>query len=231
LGADHSFAVRSSATAEDLPAASFAGQQETYLNVQGEEQLLEAVKKCWASLFTDRAVTYRIKNGFDHRAASMAVVVQRMVFPDVSGILFTADPVTGHRRTVSIEAGFGLGEGMVSGIVTADLYKVRDDEIVLKSKLRKRRRGYSPLRVEARKSGNCPPNFGKNRRFRTRRFMSWRPWDDGSKSITVPNRMWNGVWKGMPSTSSKAGPSRPSIPSLPARRANTGSIFRSVTPK
>lgn len=81
LGADHSFAVRSSATAEDLPAASFAGQQETYLNVQGEEQLLEAVKKCWASLFTDRAVTYRIKNGFDHRAASMAVVVQRMVFP------------------------------------------------------------------------------------------------------------------------------------------------------
>ncbi|PRX42614.1 phosphoenolpyruvate synthase [Planifilum fimeticola] len=132
LGTDHAFAVRSSATAEDLPAASFAGQQETYLNVQGEEQLLEAVKKCWASLFTDRGIVYRIRNGFDHKSVSLSVIVQRMVYPEVSGIMFTADPVTGHRRTVSIEAGFGLGEGLVSGIVTADLYKVRDEEIIEK---------------------------------------------------------------------------------------------------
>ena len=158
LGADHSFAVRSSATAEDLPTASFAGQQETYLNVQGEEQLLEAVKKCWASLFTDRAVTYRIKNGFDHRAASMAVVVQRMVFPDVSGILFTADPVTGHRRTVSIEAGFGLGEGMVSGRVTADLYKVRDDEIVLKQ-IAKKEKGIFPAAGGGTEVRDLPSEF------------------------------------------------------------------------
>lgn len=132
LGTEHAYAVRSSATAEDLPTASFAGQQETRLNVRGEEELLEAVKRCWASLFTDRAIVYRIKNGFDHRSVSLSVVVQRMVFPEVSGILFTADPVTGHRRTVSIEAVFGLGEGLASGLVNADLYKVRDDEIVLK---------------------------------------------------------------------------------------------------
>ncbi|MBA4495198.1 phosphoenolpyruvate synthase [Paenactinomyces guangxiensis] len=123
-GTDSAYAVRSSATAEDLPTASFAGQQETYLNVKGEEQLLQAVQKCWASLFTDRAITYRMKNGFSHRKVFLSVVVQQMVFPEVSGIMFTADPVTGHRETVSIDAGFGLGEALVSGIVSADLYQV-----------------------------------------------------------------------------------------------------------
>ncbi|MBA4493385.1 phosphoenolpyruvate synthase [Paenactinomyces guangxiensis] len=131
-GKDHAYAVRSSATAEDLPTASFAGQQETCLNVKGPDQLIEAVKKCWASLFTDRAIVYRANHGFDHRSVFLAVVVQQMVFPDVSGIMFTADPVTGHRRTVSIDAGFGLGEALVSGIVTADLYKVRDNQIIRK---------------------------------------------------------------------------------------------------
>lgn len=144
LGTGHAYAVRSSATAEDLPHASFAGQQETYLNVKGEEPLLKAVKKCWASLFTDRAIVYRLKNGFDHHSVSLAVVVQRMVFPDVSSILFTADPVTGHRRTVSIDAGFGLGEALVSGIVTADLYKVRDNEIIQKQ-IAKKEKGVFPL--------------------------------------------------------------------------------------
>jgi phosphoenolpyruvate synthase/pyruvate phosphate dikinase len=131
-GAEAAYAVRSSATAEDLPTASFAGQQETYLNVKGEEQLLKAVKQCWASLFTDRAITYRIKNGFDHRTVFLSVVVQQMVFPEVSGILFTADPITGHRQTVSIDASFGLGEALVSGIVSADLYQVRSGKIVKK---------------------------------------------------------------------------------------------------
>ncbi len=85
------FAVRSSATAEDLPTASFAGQQDTYLNIVGKEAILQHISQCWASLFTERAITYRIQNGFDHRAVYLSVVVQKMVFPEVAGILFTAD--------------------------------------------------------------------------------------------------------------------------------------------
>jgi len=123
------FAVRSSATAEDLPAASFAGQQDTYLNIIGREAILKHISKCWASLFTDRAVIYRLQNGFDHRQVQLAVVVQKMVFPQVAGILFTADPVTGDRKVLSIDAGFGLGEAMVSGRVNADNYKVCNGKI------------------------------------------------------------------------------------------------------
>ncbi|HTR90808.1 MAG TPA: rifamycin-inactivating phosphotransferase [Trebonia sp.] len=129
LGAQEACAVRSSATAEDLPAASFAGQQDTYLNVIGPDAVLEHVSRCWASLFTERAVTYRLRNGFDHRRVRMAVVVQRMLDPQASGILFTADPVTSNRKIVSIEAGFGLGEALVSGLVNPDRYRVRDGEI------------------------------------------------------------------------------------------------------
>lgn len=124
-GEDKPYAVRSSATVEDLPTASFAGQQETYLNVRGRERLLEAVRDCWASLFTDRAISYRARNGFDHRCVFLAVVVQEMVFPEVSGIMFTADPVTGRRKTIVVDASFGLGEALVSGLVTADHYEVR----------------------------------------------------------------------------------------------------------
>jgi phosphoenolpyruvate synthase/pyruvate phosphate dikinase len=124
------FAVRSSATAEDLPGASFAGQQDTYLNIIGREAILRHISKCWASLFTDRAVIYRIQNGFDHRKVQLSVVVQKMVFPQAAGILFTADPVTGNRKVLSIDAGFGLGEAMVSGLVNADLYKVRNGGII-----------------------------------------------------------------------------------------------------
>jgi rifampicin phosphotransferase len=122
-GPDHAWAVRSSATAEDLPGASFAGQQDTYLNVRGERGLLDAVRNCWVSLFTDRAVLYRARNGFPHRAVALSVVVQRMVDPESSGILFTADPVSGSRTVASIDAGFGLGEALVGGLVDADLYK------------------------------------------------------------------------------------------------------------
>lgn len=122
-------AVRSSATAEDLPGASFAGQQDTFLNVLGTDSILAHIRKCWASLFTDRAVAYRIKNGFGQRRVALSAVVQRMVFPRVSGIMFTADPVSGNRRVVSIDAGFGLGEALVSGVVSADNYRVRDGEI------------------------------------------------------------------------------------------------------
>lgn len=132
LGAGNAYAVRSSATAEDLPTASFAGQQDTYLNVSGAAAILQHVSRCWASLFTERAVIYRLQNGFDHRQAHLAVVVQRMVFPQASGILFTADPVTSNRRVLAIEASFGLGEALVSGLVNADTYKVRAGALIEK---------------------------------------------------------------------------------------------------
>ncbi len=130
LGEKDAYAVRSSATAEDLPTASFAGQQDTYLNIMGKDAILKHISKCWASLFTDRAVTYRIQNGFDHRKVHLSVVVQRMVFPQAAGIMFTADPVTSNRKVLSIDASFGLGEALVSGLVNADIYKVREGRIV-----------------------------------------------------------------------------------------------------
>ncbi|SKC94913.1 pyruvate, water dikinase [Chitinophaga ginsengisegetis] len=123
------FAVRSSATAEDLPTGSFAGQQDTYLNITGKPAILKHISKCWASLFTDRAIIYRIQNGFDHSQVYLSVVIQKMVFPQASGILFTADPVTANRKQLSIDAGFGLGEALVSGLVSADCYKVQEGEI------------------------------------------------------------------------------------------------------
>ncbi|MDR4924833.1 phosphoenolpyruvate synthase [Peribacillus simplex] len=130
FGDEHAYAVRSSATAEDLPHASFAGQQDTYLNIIGVDAILQHISKCWASLFTDRAVIYRMQNGFDHSQVYLSVIVQRMVFPQASGILFTADPITSNRKLLSIDASFGLGEALVSGLVSADCYKVQEDEIV-----------------------------------------------------------------------------------------------------
>jgi len=130
FGEKDAFAVRSSATAEDLPTASFAGQQDTYLNIIGKEAILKHISKCWASLFTERAVTYRIQNDFDHRKVYLSVVVQKMVFPNAAGILFTADPVTSNRKVLSIDASFGLGEALVSGLVNADVYKVHNGEII-----------------------------------------------------------------------------------------------------
>jgi len=116
-------AVRSSATAEDLPEASFAGQQETYLNIQGEIEVVRAVQKCWASLFTARAVYYRKKQGFGTEKVGLCAVVQKMVESEVSGIMFTADP-TGDLEKIIIEAGFGLGETVVSGSITPDNYVI-----------------------------------------------------------------------------------------------------------
>ncbi|CAN5740285.1 phosphoenolpyruvate synthase [soil metagenome] len=132
-GEQPAYAVRSSATAEDLPTASFAGLQDTYLNIVGSAAILRHVSRCWASLFTERAVSYRLRNGVDHRKVHMAVVVQQMVFPQAAGVLFTADPVTSNRKIASVEASFGLGEALVSGLVNADVYKVRDGEVVAKA--------------------------------------------------------------------------------------------------
>ncbi|MDX3095463.1 phosphoenolpyruvate synthase [Streptomyces sp. ME19-03-3] len=133
LGEQDPYAVRSSATAEDLPTASFAGQHDTYLDIVGPAAILRHVSRCWASLFTERAVTYRARNGIDHRTVHMAVVVQRMVHPHAAGILFTADPVTGNRKVATVDAGFGLGEALVSGRVNPDVFTVRDGAVVAKA--------------------------------------------------------------------------------------------------
>ncbi|MER5480374.1 rifamycin-inactivating phosphotransferase [Streptomyces sp. NPDC002734] len=138
-GEGAAYAVRSSATAEDLPTASFAGQQDTYLNVLGPADVLRHVGRCWASLFTERAVAYRRRNGIDHRAVDMAVVVQRMVVPEASGVLFTADPVTGNRKVSTVEAVLGLGEALVSGLVDPDAFTVRGGRIVTRTVGAKRR--------------------------------------------------------------------------------------------
>ncbi|MBU3866750.1 phosphoenolpyruvate synthase [Streptomyces sp. 4503] len=139
FGEQAACAVRSSATAEDLPTASFAGQQDTYLNVVGPTAILQHISRCWASLFTERAVSYRRRNGIDHRTVHMAVVVQQMVFPHASGILFTADPVTGNRKVATVDAGFGLGEALVSGLVNPDVFTVRDGEVVARTIAAKQR--------------------------------------------------------------------------------------------
>src|SRR5262245_10752945 len=133
LGSQAAYAVRSSADAEDLPTASFAGQHDTYLNVVGRAAILQRVSRCWASLFSERAVTYRLRNGVDNRKIRMAVVVQHMVFPQAAGILFTADPVTGNRKVAAVEASVGLGDALVSGLTNADAYKVRDGRIIAKA--------------------------------------------------------------------------------------------------
>lgn len=147
FGESNAYAIRSSATAEDLPTVSFAGQQDTYLNIIGKASILEQISKCWASLFTERAVTYRLQNGFDHRKVQLSVIVQQMVFPQTSGILFTADPISGHREVLSIDASFGLGEALVSGLVNADSYKVRDGKIM------DRKISSKKLAISARKEG------------------------------------------------------------------------------
>jgi phosphohistidine swiveling domain-containing protein len=146
---DTPVAVRSSATAEDLPFASFAGQQDTYLNVVGRDAVLAAVVRCWASLWTDRAVVYRATNGIDHRTVRLAVVIQRMVAAEVAGVLFTANPVTGRRRQAVIDASPGLGEAVVSGAVNPDHFVVDTDtgEIV------SRRLGDKRLVILARPGG------------------------------------------------------------------------------
>lgn len=124
LGDNEPVAVRSSATAEDLAGASFAGQQDTILNVVGEEELLQAVRRCWSSLFTSQAIFYRSQRGFDDRDVSMGVVVQKMVDSEKSGVSFTVDPVLHDPYQMVIEAVWGLGEGIVSGSITPDHYKI-----------------------------------------------------------------------------------------------------------
>lgn len=128
-------AIRSSATAEDLPKASFAGQQQTFLNTRGDANLLEAVKKCWASLFLPRAIFYRIENKVPHEKAKISVIVQKMVQSDVSGVIFTVDPVTNEKDRIIIEAVWGLGEMIVQGEVVPDKYVVQKETFAILSKI------------------------------------------------------------------------------------------------
>ncbi len=128
-------AVRSSATAEDLPTASFAGQQETYLNIKGETNLLFAVKEAWASLFEPRAIFYRHEQHFDHFRVGIAIVVQKMVESEKSGVMFSLDPVTNDKSVITIEAILGLGENIVQGTVTPDHYEVKKDDLKILKKI------------------------------------------------------------------------------------------------
>ena len=123
-GGNTAVAVRSSATAEDLPDMSFAGQQESFLNVSGQQRLADSIRRCWASLWTARAITYRAQMGISHQSVAMGVVVQKMVPADIAGILFTANPNSGDREELIVNASFGLGEAIVSGAVTPDTYVI-----------------------------------------------------------------------------------------------------------
>ncbi len=151
-------AVRSSATAEDLPTASFAGQQETFLNVSGENVLIQKVKDCWASLFTERAIYYRHEQGFDHFRVGLAAVVQRMIQSEKSGISFSIDPVTNNKKVITIESIFGLGEYIVQGIVTPDHFEINKDSFEIVNKT------ISRQYVKLIKSGknNIEKKMGKN---------------------------------------------------------------------
>ena len=133
-GADVLVSVRSSATAEDLPGMSFAGQQDTYLNIVGVDNVLHHVKRCWASLWTDRAVAYRHKQGFEHGDVLLAVVVQEMFPSEVAGVMFTANPVTSNPREIFLNTSWGLGEAIVSGKVNPDQYIIDKDSLAIKSK-------------------------------------------------------------------------------------------------
>ncbi len=135
LDTNNFYAIRSSATLEDLPFASFAGQQDTYLNIKGVENILYSIKKCFSSLYTDRAILYRLKNNIDDEKVFMSVVIQKMVNTSVSGIMFTADPVNFNRNVISIDASFGLGEALVSGLVSCDIYKFNKRQNKIESKI------------------------------------------------------------------------------------------------
>lgn len=152
VGQDNPFvAVRSSATAEDLPDASFAGQQDTYLNIHGADMVIQKVKECYASMFTDRATYYRTKQGFDHLSVALSAAVQMMVFSKAAGVMFTVDVVTGDDSTITIEGAWGLGEYVVQGTVTPDNFKVRKDDLTILSKMV----NLKPIELVRKPGGDC----------------------------------------------------------------------------
>ncbi len=153
-------AVRSSATAEDLPEASFAGQQSTFLNVQGEKEVVTAVQNCWASLFKPRAIFYRHQQGFDHFKVGIAVPIQKMVQSQASGVMFTIEPMTSDRSKIIIEAVYGLGEALVSGEVIPDLYTIDKEGL----KISDRKIGKQEWQLIRNLAGGDGEARGNNRR-------------------------------------------------------------------
>ena len=144
-------AVRSSATAEDLPDASFAGQQDTYLNVKGADMVIQKVKECYASTFTDRATYYRTKKRFDHLQVALSAAVQMMVFSKAAGVMFTVDLVTGDDSSITIEGAWGLGEYVVQGTVTPDNFKIRKSDLNILSKMINTK----PVMLVRKPDGDC----------------------------------------------------------------------------
>ena len=188
LGADIAVAVRSSATAEDLPGASFAGQQDTYLNVVGIDDVLDAVHRCWASLWTDRAVAYRSAQGVDGAGVALAVVVQRMVDAATAGVLFTADPVTGRRRQAVIDAAHGLGEAVVSGSVDPDRFVVDTATGVITERRPASGDGCltdGQVRALARLGGKVEASFGVPQDIEWAFDAAGHPWLTQSRPITT----------------------------------------------
>ena len=164
------------------------------MNIVGKEAILKHISKCWASLFTERAVTYRLQNGFDHRKVHLSVVVQKMVFPQASGVLFTADPVTSNRKVLSIDAGFGLGEAMVSGLVNADIYKVHNGKVVDK-KISTKKLAIYALKDGGTKEQEIEPER-QNRQVLTDEQIL-QPCAHGQKdrrTFRLAPRTSNGVW-------------------------------------
>ncbi|WP_288798200.1 phosphoenolpyruvate synthase [uncultured Megasphaera sp.] len=152
MGVENPFvAVRSSATAEDLPDASFAGQQDTYLNVQGADMVIQKVKECYASTFTDRATYYREKKGFDHMDVALSAAIQMMVFSKAAGVMFTVDLVTGDDSTITIEGAWGLGEYVVQGTVTPDNFRVNKEDLRIISKMANTK----PIKLVRLPGGDC----------------------------------------------------------------------------
>lgn len=183
-------AVRSSATAEDLPGATFAGQQDTYLNIHGGAAVVQAVVDCWASLWTDRAIAYRGRQGVDPGGAAMAVVVQEMVRADVAGVMFTANPITGERNEILIDASPGLGEAVVAGEVIPERY-VLDRAGGIRASGRAGMRwlsGQGPKAVPRGPlgRGNPYPDSGAARR------PSWHGWRWACRAISADPRTSNG---------------------------------------
>jgi len=159
LNDELSVAVRSSATAEDLPSASFAGQHDTYLGIYGKVDVLKHVKKCWASLWTSQAISYRISMGFEHLKVDLAVVVQAMINSEAAGVMFTANPVNGDCNEILISAGFGLGEAVVSGMITPDTFIMRKDGSIKKKIL-----GSKELRIMLKEKGTITQEVPKEKR-------------------------------------------------------------------
>jgi len=203
-------AVRSSATAEDLPEASFAGQQETFLNVLGNDDLLDAVQRCWASLYGARAIYYRAKQGFDDRGVNIAVVVQELIRSEKSGVMFTSHPVTGEPLTI-IEASWGLGEAVVSGSVSPDNYvfDLRSGRVVDRL-IAEKEIMIVPGAMTGQRSSNSPPKSAPPRSSRTQRWRASQRLERSWRIITVSHRMLNGQLSATRSLFSSPDPSRPS---------------------